>query len=288
MRIAVIGANGQLGHDLLKVIPKEECIPLTRADVDVTDFAHVQENLAKHQPDVVINTSAYHRVDDCEKDATEAFRLNAVAVHNLAVACKNLNATLVHFSTDYVFGGDSKRTTPLTETDQPAPVNAYGVSKVAGEMLVQEVLEKYFLIRVCGLFGFVGSAGKGGNFVETMIRIGKEKGAVRVVDDQILVPTYTLDIAKNVYALIKTGKYGLYHMVNHGQTSWYNFAKTIFELCDLPVQCTPITSAEYPTPAKRPGFSVMRNARLEAIGVDQMRPWGEGLKDYLVEKGHRK
>lgn len=288
MRIVILGSNGQLGHDLVRVIPQEECIPLTRAECDVTQLEKIRENLNTLKPDIVVNTTAYNRVDDCEKDASISFSVNAIGAHNVAIACKEVGARLVHFSTDYVFGQDKIRQKPYTEEDHAGPVNAYGVSKFAGELLVQEVFEKHFVVRVCGLFGVAGSSGKGGNFVETMIRIGKEKGAVCVVSDQVLVPTYTLDIAKNVYNLMKTDAYGLYHMASHGHTSWWNFAKTIFEFSGLKVECTPIPSSEFSTSAKRPTYSVLENAKLRALGIDQMRQWEEALKDYLIEKGHRK
>lgn len=287
MKIIVIGANGQLGHDLVRIIPKEECIPFTRKELDLAEVGKIKETLAQHKPDIVINTAAFNRVDDCEKTPEAAFAVNAVAAHHLAKACKEIGATMVHYSTDYVFGKEKNRKSQYMEKDVPGPLSAYGVSKLAGEMLVQAALDEHYVIRVCGLFGVVGSSGKGGNFVETMLRIGKEKGSVRVVEDQVLSPTYTLDVAKNTYEMFKKNvPFGLYHMVSHGETSWYNFAKTIFELAGLNVECMPIPTSEYKLPARRPAYSALENEKLRALGIDQMRDWKVALRDYLMEKGH--
>lgn len=288
MKILLIGANGQLGNDLIKTIPADVLIPLTHKDIEILDFAQTEEIIKKYQPNIIINTSAYHKVDECETNEKKSLEINAIAVKNLALICKKIDAALVHFSTDYVFGLNKDRKIPYSEIDNPGPLNAYGVSKLAGEYFIQYVNPKYFIIRTCGLYGSAGSSGKGGNFVETMMRLGKEKNEVKVVNDQILTPTYTKDLAKNVWALIQTDHYGLYHMTSEGYCSWYEFAAEIFALTNNKVKCTAVSSSVFPTPATRPGYSVLENNNLNKIKLNNMRNWQEALKDYLMEKKYIK
>jgi len=283
MKVLVIGADGQLGTDLQKHIKKDDLIPLTISDVDVTNKDNVISVIKKHEPDVVINTSAYHRVDDCEDNDQIAFAVNAIGVKNLCLACKENDSILVHISTDYVFvGGKGK---PYLETDCPAPGTVYGISKLAGEYYVKYMLEKYFIVRTCGLYGVAGCMGKGGtNFVENMLKRAKENKVIRVVKDEIVGPTYTFDLAKKISQLIQTQYYGLYHVTNAGQCSWYDFAKKIFELTGTNVQLEAATSAEFKSKAKRPAYSVLAHQKLKDIGMDDMRTWDKALAAYLNEK----
>jgi len=200
MNIVLIGANGQLGSDLARVIVAQghDLTPLTHADIEVTDQRSVEAAFARHHPDVVINTAAFHRVDVCEKEVEKAFAVNVCGVHNLALSCRAHGAALVHISTDYVFGGDDTRDEPYVESDLPAPVNMYGVSKLAGEHAVRYILDRYYIFRVAGLYGVAGSSGKGGNFVELMLRLAHEGKDIHVVDDQRTTPTYTLDLARQI------------------------------------------------------------------------------------------
>ncbi|MBC8235355.1 dTDP-4-dehydrorhamnose reductase [bacterium] len=279
MNIMLIGANGQLGSDLRKVLTTEELIPLTHADIEITDAAQVEAIIKHHQPEVVINTAAYHKTDECEENAEKAFQVNALGVRNLALSCREHNATLVHMSTDYVF--DGKKGEPYTELDTPNPINVYGVSKLAGEHFVKYILDKYFLIRTSGLFGVAGSSGKGGNFIELMLRLADERDEIRVVDDQTLSPTSTVDLANKIKKLITTERFGLYHITNNGACSWYDFAAKIFELSGKKPNLKRTTTEEFGAKANRPKYSVLDNYNLRQIGMDDMRTWEEALATYL-------
>lgn len=285
MKIMIIGADGQLGTDLAKVIPTAEQIPLTITDLDLTVKEQVKLVMAKYLPDIVINTAAYHQVDNCEDHELPAFAVNTFGVKYLAEACRDNRAALVHLSTDYVFDGEKK--TPYVETDAPNPQSIYAISKYAGEQCVKYILPEHFIIRSTGLYGVAGCLGKGGtNFVEGMVKKAATQPELKVVNDEVLSPTYTLDLANNIYALIKTKHYGLYHLVNHGGCSWYDFTVKIFALLGNKIPVKPIKAQEFPTKAKRPHYSIMQNAALAKIGLDQMRPWEEALKAYLIEKGY--
>jgi len=286
-KIALIGANGQLGTDIIKVFATDsgiQVVPLTTKEIDITNVDLTKKVLEEIKPDLVLNTAAFHRVDDIEDNPLPAFSVNVIAEKNLCELAAKNNWELAYFSTDYVFGGDLKKKTPYKEEDKPWPTSTYGVSKLAGELVTQLTAEKHFIIRPCGLFGVVGSAGKGGNFVETMIRLGREKGEVKVVADQICTPTYTKNLAENLLALLKTDHYGLYHMTAEGACSWYDFASEIFRQTKMNVRCISVTSDQFPTRAKRPNYSVLENAALKKLGLNKMRDWKENLKLYLEEK----
>jgi dTDP-4-dehydrorhamnose reductase len=288
-KVALIGANGQLGTDIHKVFSLDnhyKVFPLTTREIDVTSLKLTKKVLEEIKPQIVINTAAYHRVDEVEDNPEKAFVVNSVAEKNLAELCEFHHWVLVFISTDYVFGLDPKRTKPYIEIDTPGPINVYGVSKLAGEYLTRFICQKHFVIRLCGLFGVVGALGKGGNFVETMIKLGKEKGKAKVVNDQILTPTYTKNIAENIGELLKTDYYGLYHMTSEGRCSWWEFTSEIFRLLKMKVKCHPVTSDVFKTRAKRPLFSVLENYNLKKLGLNKMREWKENLKLYLKEKGH--
>jgi dTDP-4-dehydrorhamnose reductase len=285
MKILIIGADGQLGTDLCKVIPKKEQIPLTIMDIDISDGKKTMSVIKKYSPDVVINTAAYHHVDKCEDNKDLAFSVNAEGPKNVAFACKEAGASLVHISTDYVFDGE--KGSPYVETDAPHPLSVYAQSKYAGEQNVKDILDKYFIVRSTGLYGAAGCLGKGGtNFVEGMLKRAASQPELKVVTDEILSPTYTLDLADKINQLARTKHYGLYHIVNHGACSWYDFATKIFELVGKQVVIQKTTSAEFKAKARRPKYSVLKNAHLEELGMDDMRTWQEALRAYLIEKGH--
>lgn len=288
-KIALIGANGQLGTDIVKVFSADnyfKVIPLTQKEIDITDVNKSKQVLKEIGPDLVVNTAAYHRVDEIEDNPEQAFLVNVIAEKNLAQLCQIYNWEIAYFSTDYVFGLDKNRTIPYRETDRPGPISTYGVSKLAGEYVTFFTNPKHFVLRMCGLFGVVGSLGKGGNFVEMMIKLGKDKGEVKVVNDQILTPTYTKNVAENLLALFKTNNYGLYHVTAEDQCSWWEFASEIFKLLKIDVKCIPVSSEEFKTRAKRPHFSVLENFNLNKLGLNKMVDWKEGLKLYLKEKGY--
>jgi dTDP-4-dehydrorhamnose reductase len=282
MRIALLGANGQLGRDLLAQLAEHELFPLTRQEFDVTDHARARSIISALKPDLVLNATAYHRVDDCETHGELAYSVNALAVLNLVRIVNDLDAALVHFSTDYVFDGKSE--SPYGEESIALPLSVYGNSKLAGEMLVRTMARKYFVIRTCGLYGLAGSRGKGGNFVETMLSKARSHDPIRVVNDQTLTPTSTLEVARQLSILLPTTHYGLFHMTSEGACSWYEFATAIFELSGITADLSPTTSDLYRTPALRPRYSVLENARLKKLGLHQMRHWRVGLSEYLNSK----
>ncbi len=286
MKTAILGAAGQLGRDLTQLLGAD-AVPLTRADADLTRPDALRAALAAARPDVVVNCAAYNFVDRAESEPSAAFAVNAWAVRDLAVICRDLGCALIHFSTDYVFGLDEARRSPYAETDAPGPVSVYGLSKLAGEYVVRSTLPNHFVLRVCGLYGVWGSGGKGGNFVETMLRVAGQGKPLRVVDDQVCTPTSTADVAAATIALVRTGRYGLYHLRSGGECSWYEFARAIFELEGMQADLTPIPSREYPTAARRPGYSVLCTAAYEGLGRAPLRHWREALASYLQERRQR-
>ncbi len=286
MAYAVLGAAGQLGRELVRRLGPQ-AVPLTRAELDLTKPGSARAALEAVRPEVVFNCAAYNLVDRAESEPEAAFAVNAWAVRELALACRDLGCALVHFSTDYVFGLDEARRTPYAESDAPGPVSVYGLSKLAGEYLVRALCPRHVVIRTCGLYGVWGVGGKGGNFVETMLRVAGQGKPLRVVADQVCTPSYAADVAEGAVALARGGCYGLYHVVSAGSCSWYEFARAIFELAGVRADVTPITSAEYGAPARRPGYSVLGTAAYEALGLPPLRPWREALAAYLAERARR-
>jgi dTDP-4-dehydrorhamnose reductase len=285
--VVLLGANGQLGTDLRAALRGARLTSLAHPDLDVSDTPRARELLGGLRPDVLINTTAFHKVDVCEDEPALSFAVNASAVYGLALLARELDCTFIHFSSDYVFDGRAR--TPYPEDASPGPLNVYGVSKVAGEYLVQRFCRRYYVIRTSGLYGIAGASGKGGNFVETMIRLGKSGNPVRVVADQVATPTATADLAAAIAALIERDgqvAYGLYHVTSAGQCSWYEFARTIFELCGMRVDLSPVTTAESGAKATRPAFSVLGHTRWVQAGLRELRPWRAALRDYLSAKGH--
>lgn len=281
MKIVIIGAGGQLGRDLTAALITrgDEVAPLTRTDLDITDRAQTAAVLAGMRPELVINTAAENRVDACEDRLSEAFAVNAVAAGHLAAVTGELGAALLHLSTDYVF--DGSKGAPYVESDPPAPLNAYGASKLAGEQLVRERNPRHFIIRSSGLYGAAGSKGKGGNFVEAIIRRAREESAVPVVNDQVTAPTYTRDLAEAIAELIRTRGFGTYHLAADGEVSWCGFAREIIKQLGLEAEARAITSAALGLRARRPAYSVLRSEELAPL-----RHWREALSAYLIEKGY--
>jgi dTDP-4-dehydrorhamnose reductase len=282
-RYAVLGAHGQLGRDLCPRL-SGEVHALTRENADLAKPAELRTFLTGLRPDVVVNCAAYNFVDRAESEPAAAFAVNAWGVRDLAIICRDLGCTLVHFSTDYVFGLDETRRTPWHEGDAPGPVSIYGLSKLSGEYLVRATCPRHFVIRTCGLYGVWGSGGKGGNFVETMLRLAGQGKPLRVVDDQRCTPSYTVDVAEVSAELMQTDRYGLYHVTNGGACSWHELASTIFALSGLDVKPAAITSAEFGAVARRPRYSVLAAEALQAAGVKPPRPWRDALAAYLDER----
>ena len=290
MRVVLLGPNGQLGHDILRAHRNSgepfDLLALARDTLDVAVPATVERVLASVAFDVLVNCTGYHKTDEVEDNATLAFAVNAHAVQAIAQACAARRARLLHVSTDYVFGGDVERDRPLREDDATAPVNVYGASKAMGETLARLASDNVVILRVASLFGTAGASGKGGNFVETMIRAGRERGALRVVDDQTMSPTATADVAGVVVRMLKDGcAPGLYHVVNAGSATWFEFACEIIRRTGVDATVTPCAASEYPARAARPRYSVLDNSRVSAA-FGAMPPWQEALDRYLHAKGH--
>jgi dTDP-4-dehydrorhamnose reductase len=280
MKLVVIGANGQLGTDLLEVLSKEHnVIGLNHADIEITDIDSVKNALSEIKPDIVLNTAAYHIVPEAEKFPAKAFEINGIGVINLAKVCQDLETRLVHYSTDYVF--DGKKQKPYTEDDRPNPLSVYANTKLSGEYFALNYCDRSYVIRISGIYGKVPCRAKGGNFVTTMIKLAKEKPEVRVVDDEILTPTPTYHIAKNTAALIRKDAFGLYHMSCEGEVSWYEFSKVIWETLQLKTPLYPASVKDFPLVVKRPFYSVLENRNLNKLGINEMPDWKEALIQFL-------
>jgi len=284
-RIALFGANGQLGSDLVALASQRDIdlVSVTREQLDAADPAASFEGLSF---DVAINCVAVTRVDDCEKDPGPAVAINAHFAGRLAKACAARGARLVQVSTDYVYGGQAERE-PLSEDVGRAPVNVYGATKALGEDLARLEHDDVIVARVASLFGVAGASGKGGNFVETMIRLGKERGRLTVVDDQMMSPTASWDAGAAILDLIQArAPAGVYHVVNSGAASWWDFARGIVEKAGIAAEVAPIPTEAFPTPARRPPYSVLSNAKLAATIGRAPPHWTEALDRYLRAKGH--
>lgn len=278
MRIAVIGAFGQLGSDLVPLLG-ERAVCLGHAEIEITQEASVGASLDRLQPSHVINCAAYNLVDRAEDEPDMAFQVNALGPRNLARWCAVHNAMLMHISTDYVFGLECAGR-PSLETDRVVPVSAYGTSKLAGEYFVQSHCPRHAIVRTCGLYGHRAARGKG-NFVETMLRLGRERPELRVVADQRCTPTSTADLAQALVSLIDAGATGLFHATNAGDCSWFEFASEIFRRTHLPAKAIPIPAADYKLKARRPDYSVLDTTKLaQAIG-GPMPTWQDALARYL-------
>jgi len=284
MRVLILGKNGMLGNDMVKVFSDIDFIALGFKDLDVRDREAVNETFMSIQPDIVINCTGYTDVDKAEEEEELANDINGYAVGVLARACREIDATFVHFSTDYVFHGDKKN--GYSEESGTNPINAYGRSKLLGEHLIFDEMDaiypeapkpgKYFIIRTSWLFGKHGK-----NFVDTMIELGSKRDTLKVVDDQVGKPTYTIDLCEQTKWLITSKEYtsGLYHITNEGTTTWFKFAKKIFTLSKMKTRVVPCSSDEFKRPAKRPKHSNLINNMLP-----KLRSWDEALKDYLNSK----
>lgn len=276
MKIIVTGANGQIGQELVSQLEKSEIMlfPFTKEQLNITNLDEVYNITGEIKPDIIINAAAYTKVDKAEEEKDLAFSVNAYGQRNLAVAAEKVDAKVCYISTDYVFDGTA--TEPYEEHALVNPLGIYGKSKYAGEQLTQTLNTKHFIVRTAWAYGEYGP-----NFVNTMLRLAEEKTEIGVVSDQIGSPTYTVDLASFIIELVKTDKYGIYHCTNTGTCSWYEFAKAIFEEVGKEIIVNPLTSDQYPTPAKRPNYSVLSNMALRVNGFTPIRHWRDGLKDYL-------
>ncbi|MGB8987857.1 MAG: dTDP-4-dehydrorhamnose reductase [Candidatus Sulfotelmatobacter sp.] len=285
MKIAVIGANGQLGHDVVRAfaVQGDEVQSFNHQDVELSSLDSVVACLRSAQPEVVVNTAAMHHVENCEQQPARAHDVNVEGAKNLATATRDLGSVLIHVSTDYVF--DGKKSEPYIETDEAGPLNVYGRTKLEGEQFVREINTRHYVLRTAALYGSHPCRAKGGqNFVDLMLRLARERGRVRVVDSEFTSPTATADVARQIAALSRSDAYGLYHGTAEGSCSWYEFAQEIFRVADVPVKLEVAGADEFPAKVPRPAYSVLENRGLKSHDLNLFRPWQEGLNAYLSEK----
>lgn len=288
MKILITGSRGQVGSQLINIlnkgmseigeIPRElknaEVVGKSSQELDITNLDRVKSSIREIKPNVVINAAAYTNVDQCEINQEKAFNVNALGAKNLAIACNDIDAKLVHISTDYVFSGVGN--IPFKETDETSPQSVYGKSKSMGDDFVREFSSKYFIVRPSWVYGYNGK-----NFVYTILKAAKESESLVVVNDQRGNPTNAEDIAHHILKLIITDKYGIYHCSGHGECSWYDFACKIVELAKIPCKINPCTTDEYPSPTKRPAYSALDNGKLSRTVGDEMRNWEDALKVFI-------
>jgi len=279
MKICIIGANGQLGSDLYNELNCFKTEGLTHDDIEITSEKQCLDVIKKINPDYVLNTAAYHNVPNCEKYPDKAALINIEGAKNLAKACKLTKTELLHFSTDYVFDGKSSR--PYLEDDLPNPLNYYAITKLAGEYAVKAYLNEHKIIRISGIYGKIPCRAKGGNFVSTMLKLSVTKKELKIVDDEILTPTYTKDIARQIKTLLPIKEYGVFHISNQGQCSWFEFATEIFKIKGIKIKTIKVPASEFPSEINRPGFSVLDNKRLKDLNIYNMQSWQKALTEHL-------
>ncbi len=280
-KVLVFGGGGQLGIELCHEFERRQWTVqrFDRQSLDITDTRRVEEAVGKSDPQVVINAAAYNHVDIAEREPLAAFQANALAVRNIAMACRQCDVPLVHYSTDYVF--DGTKGTPYVETDLPHPLGAYAISKLAGELCAQAYLENLLIIRTSGVFGPAGMFTPRGNFVELMLRLANSTSPIRVIEDHVASPAYAPAIASRTADMVEKGMRGLFHMGGGEAISWYRYAKLIFELAGVSPPLQPTDEREYRTAARRPRFSALSNRKLEEAGVTPMPPLRDAVRDYL-------
>ncbi|MBL8330634.1 MAG: dTDP-4-dehydrorhamnose reductase [Rubrivivax sp.] len=283
MKVAILGANGQLGSDIAAAYTQagHEVLPLTHETIEVADLASVRAALEGARPDAVINTSAMHNVEACEADPAKSFAVNGIGARNLAVVTRELGSYLIHFSTDYVV--DGLKGEPYVETDLARPLNVYGNTKLAGEHFVlAENPERGAVVRISGVYGMNPCRAKGGmNFIRLMLKLAKERDEIRVVDDEVLTPTFTEDIARQTLELTGVRPAGLFHATSQGACSWHAFASRIFDRVGMGHKLHKARPGEFPAKVKRPSYSVLDNAALRTLGIDVMPSWQDAQDRYL-------
>ncbi len=284
LKVAVTGANGQLGTELVRFMSNEtdmKVYGLGKEELDIVNYNQVEKVLFKINPDIVIHSAAFTNVDLAEEEPVTAFLVNGVGTKNVALAASKLDSKLVYISSDYVFNGKGKE--PIRESEHPAPLGIYGQSKLAGEIYVQNHINKFFIVRTSWIYGEHGK-----NFVKTMMsQVESRKQHIRVVNDQIGSPTYSFDLARAIVGLLQTERYGIFHITNAGSCSWYEFAKAIFEETKAEINVVPCLSEKYPSIAPRPKYSVLQGYELSANGFPKMRDWREALADFLSKTSGR-
>ncbi len=284
MKVAVIGGDGQLGTDVVSAFASrgDAVFSLTHTDIELSSMESVITSLGKQEVDVVVNTAAMHHVENCEQQPDKAYGVNAIGARNLALVTRDLEAVLVHVSTDYVF--DGAKGEPYVETDSPLPVNVYGNSKLAGEYFVRTMNPKHYVLRTSALYGKHPCRAKGGkNFVELMLKLGRDRGRVRVIDNEFVSPTPTIDVARQIVSLSEHDAFGIYHATAEGSCSWYEFAREIFAIAKVGAQVEVASPSEFPSKVPRPCYSVLENRGLKDGDLNVFRPWQAGLAEYLCQ-----
>jgi dTDP-4-dehydrorhamnose reductase len=283
-KVTIFGSAGQLGIELARTFRDRgyAVTGLTRADVDITDPVCVERCVTDVDPALVVNAAAYNQVDVAEREPQAAFQVNALAVRNLALACRQVDATLVHFSTDYVFDGLAGRA--YTEEDRPHPLGAYAVSKLGGELYAQAYLERPLIIRTSGVFGPGGLRTARGNFIELMLRLAKSGQPIRVVEDHVASPTYAPTLAERTADLVQLGQHGVFHVAGGVPISWFEYARMIFRAAKLSPELRPTNEREYRTAARRPKYSALSNQKMESLGVEPMPRLEDAIADYLSRR----
>jgi dTDP-4-dehydrorhamnose reductase len=281
-RAVVLGAAGQLGVELVRELQARRYDVTTweRAQLDITDARRVEAALAAANPDIVFNSAAYNQVDVAEAEPLAALQVNALSVRNLALACRQNDARLVHFSTDYVFDGQA--TQPYTEEHSTHPLSAYAVSKLAGELYAQAYLDRVLIVRTCGVFGPGGLHTARGNFVELMLRLAGSSRPIRVVEDHVASPTFAPLLASRTVDLVDRGQSGIFHVGGGTPISWFLFARMIFEVAGLTPELLPTNEREYRTAARRPKYSVLSNSKMQRVGLAPMPPLREAVESYFA------
>jgi dTDP-4-dehydrorhamnose reductase len=278
MKIVVTGVRGQLGYDLVKQLSatNHQVFGVGRSELDITDEAAVQAYIDEIKPDAILHGAAYTNVDAAEEDKDTAYKVNALGTKYLAQAANKVGAKMVYVSTDYVFDGTSD--VPYEVNHPTKPLGVYGETKLAGEIFLQQSLNKYFIVRTAWVYGINGN-----NFVKTMLRLAEDRDELGVVYDQVGSPTYTVDLARFIIELVESDKYGIYHASNEGVCSWYEFAVEIFKQAGKAVKVNPLTSDQFPRPAARPKYSVLSKKKIVDQGFNPLRNWQAALADYLIE-----
>lgn len=275
MGIWITGYKGMLGYDLVKILNNDYELILTDKDTtDITNLEEIKEIVKENEIYLIINVAAYTNVDGSESNKQIAYEVNAIGAKNLAIIAKEHDIKLIYISSDYVFNGN--KSNPYIENDKTDPINYYGETKLQGEKFIQETMDKYFIIRTQWLYGI-----NNGNFVKTMLKLAENNNEINVVNDQYGSPTFTKDLAIAISQLIKSDKYGLYHVTNSGECSWFEFAKLIFEIANIKIKLNSIVTSQYPTPAKRPKYSVLSNEKWLNEGFKPLRLFKDGLNEYM-------
>jgi len=282
MKIAVIGAAGQLGTDVVAAFTHngDEVAPLSHAEIELGEINSVSTCLQGIRPQIVVNTAAMHHVENCEREPQKAFTVNGLGTRNLAVVSRDIGAALMHVSTDYVF--DGSKGSPYEESDAPNPLNVYGNTKLSGEYFVRSMVDKHFILHTSAIYGRNPCRAKGGlNFIELMLKLARERGRVRVVDSETVTPTSTTELGRQMVTLSRTHSYGLYHATAEGSCSWYEFAREIFAITGTKVCLEVAGPNEFPAKVPRPKYSVLENRGLKNHGLNVFKSWKEGVREYL-------